>query len=113
MADGSIESANMVGYQDIVVPDGYSMFTVTFKNTGATAYSYDVKDIIVLNSAGDVMDDTTGTPTRRSRGKISIQKMNPSTGSLYDDHAYKFTTQSGKGWCDGSTPLAAGEYTHT
>ena len=108
----AIESANIVGYQDIVVPNGYSMFTVTFKKTGAVGYSFDVKDIQVLNSAGEVMDDTnTGTPTRRSRGKIKIQKMDSSAGSLYGDHDYKFNSQSGKGWCDGSASLSAGDLT--
>ena len=112
MADGAIESANIVGYQDIVVPNGYSMFTVTFKKTSAAAYSYDVKDIQVLNSAGEVMnDDNSTTPTRRSRNKVILQKMNPTTGGLYGDHSYKFNTQSSKGWCDGSTPLGDGELT--
>ena len=110
--DSSIESSNIVGYQDIVVPNGYSMFTVTFKKTGATGYSFDVKDIEVLNSAGVKMDDDASTtPTQRSRNKIGIQKLNPTTGALYGDHAYRYSTQSAKGWCDGSTALAAGELT--
>ena len=86
------------------------MFTVTFKNPTNTVY--DIKDIIVCNSEGlEMNDDNSTSPTRRSRGKISIQKMNVTTGGLYTDHNYKFTTQNSKGWCDGSTALSAGDLT--
>ena len=43
------------------------------------------------------------------RTRSGIQKMNVATGGLYGDHNYKFTTQNSKGWCDGSTPLNAGD----
>ena len=106
----AVDSANIVGYQEITVPNGYSMFTVTFKNPTNTVY--DIKDIIICNSAGlEMNDDSSTSPSRRSRGKVSVQKMNVTTGGLYDDHAYKFTTQNGKGWCDGSTPLSYGDFT--
>ena len=105
----AVESGNIVGYQEITVPNGYSMFTVTFKNPTNTVF--DLTDIVVLNSAGlEMNDDKSVTPSRQSRNKISVQKMNVSTGYLLDTN-YRFTTLTGKGWCNGTTKLEAGEFT--
>ena len=106
----AVESGNIVGYQEITVPNGYSMFTVTFKNPTNTVF--DIKDIVVLNSAGlEMNDDNSTSPSRRSRNKIAIQKMNATTGGLYTDHDYYFTSKSNAGWTDGGVALAAGQLT--
>ena len=105
----AIESENIVGYQQITVPTGYTFFTVTFKDVQGGVY--DVKDIKVLNSAGlEMNDDNSVTPSRRSRNKVQFQKL-AATGAIDASHTYKFSTQNSKGWCDSSTPLADGECT--
>jgi hypothetical protein len=104
MADG-IESSNIVGYQDIPIPEGYSMYTVTFKNPSTT--TFDIKDIIVCNAEGAVMDDSTSA--LRSRDKIMVQKLNSETGSLYED-SYQF--HSRYGWRDlNNTVLSKNQVT--
>ena len=90
MADGAIESDNIVGYQDITIPAGFSMYTVTFKQIGAN--SFDIRNIVICNAEGTVMDDSTSA--LRSRNKILVQKLDATTGSLYED-TYSFHSRNG------------------
>lgn len=109
VAFGEGVTSGIVGYQTLTVPQGYSMYCVTFKGVGDVAY--DCTNIKVLNSAGKEMnDDNTTTPSQRSRNKVIFQKLNLETGSL-DATNYKYNSQGGKGWCAGSTKLNEGDLT--
>ena len=104
-------TSEIVGYQQITIPQGYTFFTATFKDVQGGVY--DIKDIKVLNSAGKEMnDDNSTSPSQRSRNKVQFQKLS-ATGAIDASHTYKFTTQNNKGWCDSSTPLTDGECTFT
>ena len=85
------------------------MYCVTFKGVGNTAY--DCTNIKLLNSAGKEMnDDNSTSPSQRSRNKVVFQKLNLETGNLMDT-PYRYTSQSGKGWCAVSTALKEGDLT--
>lgn len=52
----AIESANIVGYQNVNIPSGYSIFTATFKNVSAA--SIDLTTIVPKTPAGaDITGD--------------------------------------------------------
>ena len=99
----AIESSNIVGYQDIPIPAGYSMYTVTFKNPSTT--TFDIKDIVVCNAEGTVMDDSS--TALRSRSKIQVQKLNASTGSIYED-TYTFNSRYHDWYVLGGEALVSG-----
>lgn len=81
------------------LPAGYTILG------NMTPVPVDVRNIKVLNSAMEEMDDTnTTSPTRRSRNKVMFQKLDAATGNVLDD-LYKYNTQSGKGWCLNSVSL--------
>ena len=109
MAKADVVSSDIVGYQTLTIPQGYSMYCVTFKGVGNTAY--DCTNIKLLNSAGKEMnDDNSASPSQRSRNKIIFQKLNLETGSLMST-LYRYNSQNGKGWCAGSTALTEGDLT--
>ncbi len=110
MADGSgVVSSDIVGYQTLTIPQGYSMYCVTFKGVGNTAY--DCTNIKLLNSAGKEMnDDNSASPSQRSRNKVIFQKLDLTTGNVTDT-IFKYNSQNGKGWCAGSTKLNEGDLT--
>ena len=92
-----ITSANTVGYQDITIPgsssgSSYSLFCVTFKNVGGG--SFKINSIQVCKADGTVVDDTSAN---RSRDKITLMKLNPTTAVVYDEQ-YSYTTRGGLGW---------------
>ena len=94
MAD-SIESQNIVGYQDITIPgnasgSSYSLFCVTFKNTAGG--SFKINSIKICKADGTEVDDTSAN---RSRDKITLMKLNPTTAVVYDEE-YSYTTKDGK-----------------
>ena len=100
-------SSGIVGYQTLTIPQGYSMYCVTFKGIGDT--SYDCTNIKLLNSAGKEMnDDNTTSPSQRSRNKVVFQLLDSTTGNVTDT-PYRYNSQSGKGWCEVSTPLTEGQ----
>ena len=81
------------------LPGGYTILG------NMTPVPVDVRNIKVLNSAMEEMDDTnTTTPSRRSRNKVMFQKLNATTGNVLVD-VYKYNTQSNKGWCLNGTSL--------
>ena len=93
----ALESANVVGYQDITIPgisngSSYSLFCVTFKNVAGG--SFKINSIKLLKADGTEVDDTSAN---RSRDKIVLMKLNPSTAVVYDEQ-YSYTTRSGLGW---------------
>jgi hypothetical protein len=93
----AVESANIVGYQSVEIPTGFSLFTVTFENVDGG--EYDLKNIKLL--------DENGAAIESSNGKVRIQKMD-STGAYLTGYPYR-TTRGG--WCSGNTLLADGAVT--
>ncbi len=88
-----VESANVVGYQEVGVPSGFSMRTSTFK---AINGSYKISDIVVTGAVG--------------AGSDFIQKIN-ADGTWGD--LYYYYTMAGSGWLedgwylsDGATPVS-------
>ena len=101
----AIESANIVGYQQVTIPAGYTIMTPTFQNVDAT--SFDLTAVIPLRNDGSVF----GTDrTTRCNGAITIQKMSDSGNYTA---AYSYYYMEGKiGWYDGSdTAVTAGSVT--
>ena len=88
------------------------MFTVTFKSIGKTAY--DVRNIVLCNSNGVVMDDTADEdPAMRCRGDVFFQKINPTTG-LMKETTYDYNTKKAVGgWEEDSSgePIEEGACT--
>ena len=106
---GSIESQNIVGYQDITIPgnasgSSYSLFCVTFKNTAGG--SFKINSIKICKADGTEVDDTSAN---RSRDKITLMKLNPTTAVVYDEE-YSYTTRNGLGWhlSTNTDPLSDG-----
>ena len=112
-ASADVQSANIVGYQNVTVPFNKSLITPTFKKIGA---KLDLTDIRPLNDEG--VDFVKGMKTACS-GKISIQKITSSSGKYASVYAWYWpkTTDGKEGWCDaagnaikaGDVPLADGE----
>ena len=94
----AIESENVVGYQKIAIPTGYSLFTVTFQDV--VGGEYDLKDITPLDANGNTLTS--------SMAKIKIQKMDSSGAYLT---IYNYNTLGGRGWCQGMTALTDGQVT--
>ena len=89
-------SSGIVGYQQISVPSGYSLFTVTFQNV--TNSVYDIQDIKVLTSDGAAYT---------VNNKVKMQKV--STAGEYLT-AYNYRLSKG-GWCQAATYVGEGVVT--
>ena len=87
MAKADVTS-EIVGYQEISVPTGYSLFTVTFQEVGGG--NYDIQNIVPYTTEGAVV---TGN------NKVIVQKMD-TTGAYLTTYNYRSTKG---GWCQGST----------
>ena len=92
----AVESSNIVGYQKITIPTGYSLFSVTFKDVGGS--EYDIQDIKVLTVDG--ADYTTNN-------RVRMQKI-----TAVGDYgtAYNYRLSKG-GWCQSSTYIGTGVVT--
>ena len=84
-----------MGYQQITVPTGYSLFTITF--SGLTSETYDIQDIVPYQSGA----------TLTSNAAIGIQKMD--NGGAYLQ-LYVYRANKG-GWCKGLTLQSRGAVT--
>lgn len=93
---GAIESSNVVGYQLIKVPTGYTLFTPTFDGI---ATDLDLTSIAVCDSTGAVNGNIYNT--------INIQKMD-TLGAYLD--AYSYCPDVG-GWNVDYTAIEAGDVT--
>ena len=94
MAKADVTS-EIVGYQQITIPTGYSLFTVTFKDVAGGAY--DIQDIVPYQN-GTVVT---------ANAKVNIQKMD-TAGAYLTSYGYR----NGKGgWCQGLTYLGTGAVT--
>ncbi len=99
MADGSgIVSSDIVGYQQVEVINGYSLFTVTFKNIGETT-AFDLNTLVPQTPAGvDISGDA----------KVRVYVLDDAGN--YGD-AITWYGKTLKGWSkdDGATKIADGE----
>ena len=91
-----------MGYQNITVTSGFSIFAPTFKDV--TAETYDLTDILPLHQDGDEFG-TSGS--RRCNGAIKINKIN-STGNYTTTYSF-YTMPAKSGWYDGDTKVEAGD----
>ena len=109
MAKADVVSSEIVGYQEIEIPTGYSMYTVTFKDVAGG--EFDLSTIKLLNSASKEMDDDNSTsPTQRSRAKVMFQKIDLDSGNLVST-SYDYTSRNQTGWRKDLTAISAGEVT--
>ena len=96
MAKAGVVSSGIVGYQQITIPAGYSLFTVTFKDVAGA--EYDIQNIKVLTSAG--ADYTTNN-------RVRMQKLS-STGEYGTVYNYRLAKG---GWCQTATYVGTGVVT--
>ena len=89
MAKAGVVSSGIIGYQDITVPAGYSLFTVTFKEVGGSD-TYNINNITVCNT-----DGTTYTTINKMR----LNKMDDA-GSYLTTYNYRYAKG---GWCQNAT----------
>ncbi len=90
-----IESG-IVGYQNITVPSGYSLFTVTFNDINGG--NFDIQGVKVLTAAGEAYT---------VNNKVKFQKVAPNGayGTIYNYRLSK------GGWCQAATLVPAGTVT--
>ena len=96
VANADVVSSDIVGYQQITAPSGYSLFTVTFKDVASG--EYDIQDIKVLTTAGA---DYT------ANNRVRMQKVS-ATGDYLTLYNYRL---SKGGWCQAATFLGTGAVT--
>ena len=104
----SVTSANIVGYQQILLPNGFSFFTATFKDCNSA--TLDLQKITSVQTDGSAWK-TSGSGKTKCAGDITVQKIS-STGAYLDEYCY-FSTKSPQGWYDstGTTYAEAGTVT--
>ena len=100
MATADVVSSDIVGYQDVEVINGYSLFTVTFKNIGETE-TFDLNTLVPKTPAGvDISGDN----------KVQIYVLD-SAGNYGDTIAWCGKTLKGWSKDSGATKIADGEVT--
>lgn len=103
MAHG-VESANIVGYQNITLESGFSFFTPTFK--AITGGSLDIQNIKCLQADGSEWL-ASGKGATKCAGAVSLQKVD-STGRFGTEYSY-YSTLTPAGWySDNGTVYAEG-----
>lgn len=104
MAKADVTSG-IVGYQQITIPQGWAIYTTTFKNVDSS--DLDLTSLYFLRADGTPF--ATSGKTGVCKGKIKIQKIN-ANGSYATSYGYYSTIANtdGKAWTqDGSTAIAA------
>ena len=96
----AIESENIVGYQQVSIPNGYSFFTVTFDNIDQT--DYNLSAIACLQANGAAWK-TSGSATTKSAGAVQVRKI--ATNGKYGTEYKYYSTRSPIGWYDGDTQV--------
>ena len=105
-SDTSVVSSDIVGYQQITIPQGWAIYTTTFKNVDGS--QVDLNSIYFLKSDGSAF--ATSGKTGVCKGKIQVTKIN-SDGSYATSYLYYSTLAGtdGKAWTqDGATAIADG-----
>jgi len=114
-ATGDVSSGNIVGYQQITLPNGFSFFTATFKDCGSVASSLDIQKISSTQTDGSDWK-TSGSSNTKCAGNIRVQKVGTS-GAYLDEYRY-YSTKTPQGWynsdgtayiTDGTVSLENGE----
>ena len=95
MAKADVTS-EIVGYQQITIPAGYSFFTVTFENIDAT--DFNLSDIGCLQASGAAWK-TSGSAATKSAGAITVRKI--ATNGAYGTEYKYYSTKTPVGWYDG------------
>lgn len=99
-AESGIVSSDIVGYQQVEVINGYSLFTVTFKNIGETE-SFDLNNLVPQTPAGvDISGDN----------KVRVYVLDDA-GNYGDTIAWYGKTLQGWSKDSGATKIADGEVT--
>lgn len=98
MANADVVSSDIVGYQQVPVASGYSLFTATFKDVGDG--DIDLCNITPVTAEG-------GSIT--AKGTIYAYKLD-STGAYGTAYRY-YTNKSPVGWYSGNTALTTGTVT--
>ena len=98
----AVESANIVGYQNINIPSGYTIATATFK--GVASEGFKLSQIQPLHQDGNEFG-TSGS--RRCNGVIVVNKIN-AEGNYTKAYSY-FTLASKLGWYDDDGVKVEGE----
>ena len=70
----AIESSNIVGYQTVDIPTGFSMFTPTFENVQGGSLT--LGDITVCNATTGVELDDNASGAGRVRNTLLVMKLN-------------------------------------
>ncbi len=84
------------------IPEGYSIIG------NMTPARVDISKIKLLNSATvEIDDDSTTTPSQRSRSKVFFQKLDATTGNL-NATSYDYTSRSNTGWRKDMTQITEG-----
>ena len=96
----AIESENIVGYQQIDIPNGYSFFTATFEDITDT--NFNLSDIACKQANGNEWK-TSGSSTTKSAGNIYVRKI-ATNGAYGTQYAY-WSTKTPIGWYDGDTQI--------
>ncbi len=94
-AETEIPGENIVGYQNITVPAGFTFFTATFKNLSAEGM--DIQKITSLQADGSAWK-TGGSSNTKCAGAISVQKTD-AEGHFLDTYLY-YSTKTPQGWYD-------------
>ena len=106
MAKADVTS-EIVGYQQITIPQGWAIYTTTFKNVDGS--QVDLNSIYFLRADGSAF--ATSGKTNVCKGKIRVQKIN-SDGSYATSYSWYSTIANtdGKAWTQdgGATTLADG-----
>ena len=94
----AIESENIVGYQQIEIPNGYSFFTATFENITDT--DFNLSEIACKQADGSEWL-ASGSGTKKSSGAVSVRKI--ATNGAYGTQYKYWSTKTPVGWYDGDT----------
>ena len=89
----AVESANIVGYQNINLVKGFSFFTVTLKGIGAD--KMDIQQITSTQVGGEAWK-TSGSGSTKCAGAIVVQKIG-TNGAYLDQYEY-YSTKTPQGW---------------
>ena len=97
-----VQSANIVGYQNVAVVYGKNLITPTFKNMNDANQEFYLSDIRVMNDKGEEFGTTA---TTRCNGTVTIQKLE---AGYFTKTYYFYKTSTMDGWYDGDKKKVQG-----
>ena len=96
----AIESENIVGYQQIDIPNGYSFFTATFENITDT--DFNLSDIACKQADGSEWL-ASGKSATKCNGTVYVRKI--ATNGAYGTQYKYYSTKTPVGWYNGDTQV--------